>query len=662
MRRIKSALCLIILISVCACGIDNTMFNARNYFKSAQNRPLNNMGRPTAQAVDEYTKAIKKCGMILSDGGKDPRAHDALFLMARALYYKGNSAFQAKDAFENLIAGYPDSRHIPDAYIYLARVMRDINQPAESERILEQFILNPIYQKHHPKALMVLADFEIKDKDYHRAQFWLERIIRDYPQTKEFKEASFLFGKNYFMQKDYQRSLEEFVKINRARKIEKTLKLEAQYYIALNELELGRVASALKTVKSLIRNEVRPDKLSAARVLYARCLFANGEHEAGLAEIDAVTKTYLRTEQSAEAYYHLGEYYYYKMGDIPNAVSNLNRVRTEFSNSPYAQIATQKAQALNQLLPNPNLNSVTNLQQFLDHHYLRAEYFITPLALPDSAFYAYQKVIDERLVLVAHRDTLVLEMNYLQARLDSLSVLPGLMTVEPDSVISDPKASPDFEAEENEAGPELEAEPSELQDESEIFEPLDDAESSVPGHDPLISPETQIQEDEEDAQEAEAADDQTKEDAPPAPEPKDINLDEPQQPTQAQASELANEQLQTLQNQITTLRAKIENLDGVIGRFDSEIIPFCYFAQVSLLHNNLGDFSRRDEIFARMQAAYPRNKFSVAAAMVLEDKIPELLDPDYNSARQEFDRVLGFWPEQPDSLVIALQSFTKSEY
>jgi tetratricopeptide (TPR) repeat protein len=177
------------------------MFNARNYFKSAQNRPLNNMGRPTAQAVDEYTKAIKKCGMILSDGGKDPRAHDALFLMARALYYKGNSAFQAKDAFENLIAGYPDSRHIPDAYIYLARVMRDINQPAESERILEQFILNPIYQKHHPKALMVLADFEIKDKDYHGLSSGWSGSFGIIPRPKNSKKLPFYLGRTTLCKK-----------------------------------------------------------------------------------------------------------------------------------------------------------------------------------------------------------------------------------------------------------------------------------------------------------------------------------------------------------------------------------------------------------------------------------------------------------------------------
>ena len=58
MRKIL-ALGLLLIILV-ACGIDNTMYNAQNYFKSAQARPLNANGRPTPQAVADYTKTIQK--------------------------------------------------------------------------------------------------------------------------------------------------------------------------------------------------------------------------------------------------------------------------------------------------------------------------------------------------------------------------------------------------------------------------------------------------------------------------------------------------------------------------------------------------------------------------------------------------------------------------
>ena len=251
MRRIYAVLVMAMLFALLGCGIDNTMYNARKYFNMAQVRPLSANGRPTPQAVGDYTMAIKKCGIILSDGGKGKRADDALFLMARALFYKGNSSFQAKDAFEGLIRGYPKSKHVPEAYIYLGKVLRDINQVAESEAVLERFVRDPKFVKNHPRALLVMADFEIQDEDYYRAQYWLERIIKDYPKTPEAKEAAFLFGKNYYVQGDYERSLQEFESFIRTRGIPKPKKMEAKYYIALNHLELGASEKALREVKSL---------------------------------------------------------------------------------------------------------------------------------------------------------------------------------------------------------------------------------------------------------------------------------------------------------------------------------------------------------------------------------------------------------------------------
>ncbi|MCD8479975.1 MAG: tetratricopeptide repeat protein [Candidatus Cloacimonetes bacterium] len=112
------------------------------------------------------------------------------------------------------------------------------------------------------------------------------------------------------------------------------MKMEAQYYIALNQFELGDYDSALRNTRSLIRNEIRPDKLAAARVLYGRALLAEGRIEDGLFELDDVTKKYPRTEQAAEAYYHWGAYLYFREGKIDAAIPHLNKVRTEFTNSP----------------------------------------------------------------------------------------------------------------------------------------------------------------------------------------------------------------------------------------------------------------------------------------------------------------------------------------
>ena len=261
------------------------MYNARNYFKSAQSKPLNSNGRPNAQAIDEYTKAIKKCGKIIATDKKGKRVEEAYYLMAKSLYYKGNSAFQAKDQFQNLVIRFPDSKYVPEAYIYIAKILRETNQPKEAEKLLDEFLRNPKYRKHHPMALSVLADFAIQDKDYIKAQHYLERIINEFPKTKEYREAYFLFGKNYYEQKDFAKSLEAFKKMQNARGIDKAKKLDGTYYIGLNELELGEAEKALKTAKGLLKAESRPDKLPFVRLLKARAQFALGDTTVARSEI-----------------------------------------------------------------------------------------------------------------------------------------------------------------------------------------------------------------------------------------------------------------------------------------------------------------------------------------------------------------------------------------
>ena len=67
---VRTCLIALLALSLLSCGLNNTMYNARKYFKTAQDRGVNAQGRPSAQAVNEYTKTIQKCGIILTEDSK----------------------------------------------------------------------------------------------------------------------------------------------------------------------------------------------------------------------------------------------------------------------------------------------------------------------------------------------------------------------------------------------------------------------------------------------------------------------------------------------------------------------------------------------------------------------------------------------------------------
>ncbi len=477
MRKLFTLLLLALVLA--SCSQVNTLYNARKYFKAAQARPLNANGRPNNQAVEEYTKAIKKCGIILSNEKHDSRTDDALFLMARALYYKGNSAFQAKDQFESIIKGFPDSPFVGESHIYLAKVLRDINQKEQAYKTLQEFVLDSTHKKLHPKALMSLAQFSIEDKDFLQAQYWLQKILTDYPKSEEYREAFFIFGQNYYIEKDYHASLTEFQKIAKDRRIPQQVKLEARYYIAMNQFMLGEHEQCKKTLKKLLKDETRPEKQSLARVLQARLYLAEGAADKGVAEIESIAKTYPRTQSSAEAQYHLGEYYFYEEQDLEKAGTAYGRVRTEFSTSELAEPGQQRSTAINQLKTDVQLDPQSSLQAYVDYCISAAENYFNVFSMPDSALVLYDRLISSKDLVVAKRDTVLIEFEAKQAVVDSLELALQALP-EPEPVVPDSLAVPEEIQETDLDVEESGIETEDAEEDSEVLELPQEEEPEIP--------------------------------------------------------------------------------------------------------------------------------------------------------------------------------------
>ncbi len=635
MKLFRLTLPLVLLLAA-ACGLNNTMYNARKYFKAAQERPLNANGRPNNQAVQEYTKAIQKCGIILSRKNRSRITDDALFLMARALYYKGNSAFQAKDQFEALIKGFADSRFYGESHIYLARVYREINRPDDARRLLEQFILDPDQFDLHPRALLTLAEFDIADLDYAKAQFWLQRIIDNYPKSREFREAYSLFGKNYYIQKDYQASLREYEKIAENRLIPKLQRLEALYYVALNQFQLGAYNDSWKNVQRLLNDEARPEQLSRIRVLKARLQFARGDLEGGVAEIGDISKSYPRTQSSAEAKYYLGEHYFLQAHDPDQAAAAYNAVRVEFPGSELAEPAQRKAAAIAQLKTNTGLDPLVNLQQFVDYHITAAENYLNSFALPDSALSMYQRVIDYRDSLQAWHSELSVRIAAQQATVDSLEAELALLPPAPAPMPEIPYL-PEAQVHDGTVGPDsLAGEAPDFVTEPDSLDLLEIPEQS----ESLVTDSLAV---------AAAAD----------------SLDLPEQETPPGEDTRRNEleqQLSNLQAQLDADIVRQTQIGDLLPGYDSEILPLALFSQASI-HSHAGlDNVDLLAIHQRMLAEFPGNKYTNALTDMLNGETVRLIDPVEEAQEKRLDQALGLYETEPDSMLVLLTELKDSDF
>lgn len=405
-KAIRRLLIPVIFILLSSCAYYNTFYNAKQFYKSAQSKALTNKGKASSQAIEEYNKVIKKCGIILTDYKDSKWADDALFLLAKALYYRGNNELQSLEKFEDILKFYPDSPFISETHIFIAQINYDLNKKNEAYKMLQDYIQRAEFKADHPKALVLIADLYIRDKKYLDAQFYLQMLIEKYPKSDEYPNAYFLLGKTYFDNKDYTQSLKVFTDLNKSR-IEKSIKLSAQYYIAYNQYYLKNFANAEQTIKKLIKNEFRDNMFPSYYVLRARILAETVSIEASIEEFEIVIKNNPRTEFSAESSYYIGELYFSRVHNYEKAIEFYNKVKTELNTSAFVERSIIRSSIASQIIQLRKHDSDIPLETLINEQFKLAEYYLYELELPDSALVIYKKIPQQKEDLIQLKSKII---------------------------------------------------------------------------------------------------------------------------------------------------------------------------------------------------------------------------------------------------------------
>jgi TolA-binding protein len=374
------------------------------YFKLAQDTPLRN-DRPTSQATINYTKAIQKCAYIIEEYPNSKWVDDALFLLGRCFFYRGNSFRQAIETFEELIKKFPDSEFAPQAHFYIVKSFYMTKAVDKAKALLTEFILNQNYKTHHPTALLLLANYLLEENNFVRSEQYLSRIIQDFPQSKEYSQAYLLLGKNYLETGNHVKSNEILTKLTVAR-VDKYTKLQARYLMAQNFLAMRNFKEAITFTEKLIHEQYSEVERAKSKLILARSYAGAKEFEKAKVLFLLIVHENPRSVISAEAYFYLGEMYFRDLKDYPAAIEYYNNVRKEFSASAFLTAAMTKSSIAGQMVQYRSANKDMNIVNFSDQQFKLAEYFIFELNFPDSALVIYNEIIDNKSILLTSLDSL----------------------------------------------------------------------------------------------------------------------------------------------------------------------------------------------------------------------------------------------------------------
>ena len=433
--KFKILILLILVLMTSGCVYYNTFYNAEKYFNEAQEIELNDTNKPTNTAIQKYKKVIKKCGIVLEyyDGSK--YADDALLLMAKSFFYIGRNFTQTISTLEDMIKFYPDSELVPEATLYIARAKYEFRQEKEAYDLLHEFLINNEFKDHHPEALQTLANYKLRENDYVQTNYYLNRLIEEYPDSDEYEEAYFLQGKSQNEAGVYDKSNEIFLKLLKSKVTRKT-KYDAKYYISLNYLLLEEYQTAADYATKLLKDEYRENNISRIQLVQARSLAGLGSIDDAVVILEAIAEDNKRTSLSASAFYFLGEIYFHNLKEYPTAIEFYNKVKNENRDSEYLENSISQSAIASQIIQYYNPTSKISAEELINQQFKLAEFYIEYLQMPDSALIVYNDIIQQENRFRTAIDTLQIQLDSLVVIIDSLELADSLMqTIVIDSLL-----------------------------------------------------------------------------------------------------------------------------------------------------------------------------------------------------------------------------------
>lgn len=401
-----------------SCVYYNTFYNAEKYFKEANEMELRDNGQPKSTAIQKYNKTIKKCGIVLTDYKDSKYADDALFLIAKSFFYIGRNYRQSISKLEELIKFYPQSEFVPEAKLYLAQANYQFKKHDKAYQILKDFLLKDKFSKLHPRALKILATYNLEEENYVETEYYLRKIIEQYADSDEYENAYFLLGKIQTDKKNYSKANNIFLSLLKTN-ISRNIKFDSRYFISLNYLLQGEYQLAKKYTESLLKDEYRENKISRIRLIRARALSNLNDTDEAIAILNAIIKDNKHTNIAAEASYYLAELYFHNLEDYEKAIEFYNKVKQEHSSSKLVDKALRRSSVASQIIQYYKPREDTDYEDLVLQHFKLAEYYIDVLNQPDSALSIYNKVIKSKDAVLGNISQLVTKLDSINSQIDS---------------------------------------------------------------------------------------------------------------------------------------------------------------------------------------------------------------------------------------------------
>lgn len=290
-----------------------------------------------AQQRTQYEDAIKKASKVLKYHPNSSWADDALWLIGKSYYNMGDYVL-ADRKFKELVTNYSKSKFADESYYFMGLCQINLGHNDNALSAFQSIGNTNKKSQYLDDALFAQGAMEMLQDNNEPASELFAQYLEKYPTGDSAAFACYNLGCCKDKLKDYAGAFRAYSQVKKYNP-GKRLYFQSTLASATAALNTDSLAVGMKILENLADNQSYFTMSGEIHLRIAEGYYLQGNIDKAIDTYKEVTIQNPHTDESAEAYYHLGLIYQNDKFDLTNAKDAFSKAQSESGASEYRNLA-----------------------------------------------------------------------------------------------------------------------------------------------------------------------------------------------------------------------------------------------------------------------------------------------------------------------------------
>ena len=394
-------------LALASCAYFNTLYNANEKYDEAEKASKSreaaaeqrgssaqgaNSGPSANPQAAQYESVIEKCNNVIARYPDSRHVDDAMLLIAKSLYRLGRYD-EAAAALDSLETRYPKTNLLADAHFLKGKSLEAAEHYDVAAKVLSDYIDR--YRKHHdrPEALYLLCICQMQLGLNENAVATLQRLEKDHGRSSYRFKAQTDMAEILADKELYVESLVVYRRLSKER-MPANVRFDVWVGMARAQVAVADFKGALATIDQLKKLNLTVEQEPIVLLLSARANAGAGNAAIATREYKDIAKRFARGAYGAEANFRLGE-----MSEAIDSLVAAQRYYQEvpnaYSGSEFAEEAIRRSSDIGRVLLIQQTSGDDSPEAVALRTFAMAEVQLFQFSDTEKAIPNYEKIVNE---------------------------------------------------------------------------------------------------------------------------------------------------------------------------------------------------------------------------------------------------------------------------